>query len=142
MTLRQPCKSRKSVSLALTLALGLGILATSVFVGADCSATCCSGSGAAADSYHALRITGTASGCCCSAAADCPCGYAGAPRKRLSPPALLRAHQNDHRDLNTDRIDITAVSASNAVTTATPAAGLSASILKVPIYLTTLAFLC
>jgi len=132
---------KKTLTISLAVILGLGIFANSGSALLVCSAACCLDSRASVNSHHMPKITSTAP-CCCSDAAAFPCEYTGGPEQRLSPPALLRAHQVDHRDLTVDRTDMTVAPANIPETTGSPAVPCFASILKVPIYLTTLTFLC
>lgn len=133
---------RKTLTVALAVILGLGIFANSGFALSICRAACCTGSRASANSHHTPKITATAPCCCCSDTAAFPCEVTGGSEQQLSPPALLRAHQVDHRDLIADRTDMAAASANSPATTSVPAELYCPSVLKVPIYLTTLTFLC
>ena len=132
----------KTLTVALAVILGLGIFANSGSALSGCSAACCMGSGATANSHHTPKITFTAPCCCCTDTAAFPCEVTGRQDKRLSPPALLRAHQHDQRDLTVARMDVVGYSTDNQGTTGASTVLFSASILKVPIYLTTLTFLC
>jgi hypothetical protein len=132
----------KTLTISLAVILGLGIFANSSSALFVCSAACCMDSRASVSSHHTPKITSTAACCCCPDAAAFPCKYTGGPEQRLSPPALLRAHQVDHRDVTVDRTDLTAAPANSPGTTGAPAVLYCSSILKVPIYLTTLTFLC
>ena len=132
----------KTLTFALSVILGLGIFANSGSALSVCRAACCMGSSAFANSHHTPKSTATAPCCCCSDTAAFPCEYTGGPEQRLLPPALLRAQQHDHRDLTADRTDMAAASANSPGTTGAPTVLYCASILKVPIYLTTLTFLC
>ena len=132
----------KTLTVVLAVILGLGIFANSGSALSGCSAACCMGSGATANSYHTPKITFTAPRCCCTDTAAFPCEVAGRQDKRLSPPAFLRAHQHDQRDLTVARMDVVGYSTDNQGTTGASTVLVSASILKVPIYLTTLTFLC
>lgn len=134
--------NRKILTVALAVILGLGVLANSSSAVFVCSAACCMGSGASVSSHHAPKITLTTPGCCCTDTAAFPCEVTGSQEKQTSPPALLRAHQHDHRDLTADRIDIAATSANRPGTNIASTVLFTASILKVPIYLTTQTFLC
>lgn len=132
----------KTLTVSLAVILGLGVFAgnsSALFV---CSAACCMDSRASVNSHHTPKITVKAPCWCCSDTAALPCEYTGGPEQRFSPPALLRAHQHDHRDLTVDRTDIAAAPAISPETTGSPAVWYFASLLKVPIYLTTLTFLC
>jgi hypothetical protein len=133
---------RKILTVALAVILGLGIFANSGFALSICRAACCMGSRASANYHHTPKNTATAPCCCCSDTAAFPCEYTGGPEQRLSPPALLRAQQHDHRDLTADLTDIAAASTNSPGTTGVQAVLFSASILKIPIYLTTQTFLC
>lgn len=142
MISKQHTANRKILTVALAVILGLGILANSGSALSVCGAACCTGSSASVNSHHTTRITATAPGCCCSDIAASPCEYSGGPEKQLSSPALLRVHQHDHRDLTVVRMDAVGTSTGSPETAGAPAVLFSASILKVPIYLTTLTFLC
>jgi hypothetical protein len=133
---------KKTVTVALAVILGLVVFANSSSALLVCSAPCCMGSSVAINSHHTPKITATTPCCCCSDTAAFPCEYTGGPEQRLSPPALLRAHQHDHRDLIADRTGMAAAPANSPGTTGAPAVLYYPSILKVPIYLTTLTFLC
>jgi len=142
MTSKHHIVTRKTLTVALAVILGLGIFANSGFAFSICRAACCTGSRASANSHHTPKITATAPCCCCSDTAAFPCEYTGGPEQRLSPPALLRAQQHDHRDLTADLTDMAVASANSPGTTGAPTLLYCASVLKVPIYLTTLTFLC
>ena len=132
----------KALTISLAVILGLGIFANSGSALFVCSAACCMDSRASVNSHHTPKITGTAPCCCCTDTAAFPCEYTGGPVQRLSTPALLRAHKVDHHDSTADRTDMAAASANSPETTGAPAALFCPSNLKVPIYLTTLTFLC
>lgn len=133
---------KKTLTVALAVILGLGIFANSGSALSVCSAARCMGSSASINSHHTPRITVTAPCCCCTDTAAFPCEVTSGPGKRLSSPALLRVHQHDHRELTADRADIVTASANGPWTTGGPAVLYGASILKVPIYLTTVTLLC
>lgn len=132
----------KTLTISLAVILGLGIFANSSSALFVCSAACCMDSSAAVNSHHTPKITATAPCCCCSDTVAFPCEYTGGPEQRLSPPALLRPHQHDHRDVTAGRTDMAATPANSLGTTSASAVLYCPSILKVPIYLTTLTFLC
>ncbi|MEJ2473008.1 MAG: hypothetical protein P8Y74_03860 [Desulfobacterales bacterium] len=132
----------KTLTVSLAVILGLGVFANSSSALFVCSAACCMDRRASVDFHHTPKITAKAPSCCCSDTAAFPCEYTGDPERRLSPPALLRVHQVDHRDLTVDHTDVTAAPAGSPETTGSPAALCFASILKVPIYLSTQTFLC
>jgi hypothetical protein len=132
----------KTLTVSLAVILGLGVFANSSSALFACSAACCADRRAFVDSHHTTKITAEAPSCCCPDTAAFPCEYTGGPERRLSLPALLRAHQVDHRDLTVDHADVTAAPATGPETTGSPASLCFASILKVPIYLSTLTFLC
>jgi hypothetical protein len=131
----------KTLTVSLAVILGLGVFASSSSALFVCSAACCLDR-APVNSHHTPKITDKAPCGCCSDTAAFPCEYTGGPEQRLSPPAVLRAHQQDHRELTADRTDMAAVPANSPETTGSPAELCFATILKVPIYLTTLTFLC
>jgi hypothetical protein len=133
----------KTLTVSLAVILGLGVFANSSSALFVCSAACCMDSRASLNSpHHTAKITAKAPSCCCSDTAAFPCEYTGGPEQRLSPPAALRVHQHDHRDLTAARTDVAAATATSPETTGSPAMLCFASILKVPIYLSTLTFLC
>jgi hypothetical protein len=132
----------KTLTVSLAVILGLGVFANNSSALFVCSAACCTDRRASVDSHHTPKITAKAPSCCCSDTAAFPCEYTGGPERRLSPPAILRVHQVDHRDLTVDHTDVTAAPAASPETTGSPAVLCFASILKVPIYLSTLTFLC
>jgi hypothetical protein len=132
----------KTLTVSLAVILALGIFANSSSALFVCSAACCMDSRASVNSHHTPKFTIKGACCCCTDTAAFPCEVTGGPEKRLSSPALLRAHQHDHRELTADRTDIATASANGLGTTGAPAVLYGASILKVPIYLTTLTLLC
>jgi len=132
----------KAITISLAVILGLGTFANSSSALFVCSTACCMDSRASLDSHITPKITATATCCCRTDTAAFPCEYTGGPEQRLSLPALLRTQQVDHRDFTVDRTDMTAAPANSPETTGSPAVLCFASILKVPIYLTTLTFLC
>jgi hypothetical protein len=132
----------KILTVSLAVILGLGIFANSVSALSGCGAACCMDSRASANSHHSPKITATVPCCCCTDTAAFPCEVTGGQEKQLSPPALLRAHQHEHRDLTVARMDAVETSTINPGTTGAATVLFSASIPKVPIYLTTLTFLC
>jgi hypothetical protein len=132
----------KTLTVSLAVILGLGVFANSSSALFVCSAACCTDRRTSVDSHHTTQITAEAPSCCCSDTAAFPCEYTAGLERRLSPPALLRAHQVDHRDLTVDHADVTAAPAAGPDTTDSPASLCFASILKVPIYLSSLTFLC
>jgi hypothetical protein len=132
----------KILTVSLAVILGLGIFANSVSALLVCGAACCTEKRVSADSHHTPKITATAPCCCCTDTAAFPCEVTGGQEKLLSPPALLRAHQHDHRDLTVARMDAVGTATSSPETTGAATVLFSASIHKVPIYLTTLTFLC
>jgi hypothetical protein len=133
---------RKTLTVALAVILGWGIFAHSGSALTVCTAACCMGSSATINFQHTQRITVKAPCCCCSGAAAFPCEVTGGSEQRFSPPALLRAQQHDHRYLTADRSDMAAAPATSPGTAGAPSVLYCASILKVPIYLTTLTLLC
>jgi hypothetical protein len=132
----------KTLTVSLAVILGLGVFTNNSSALFVCSAACCTDRRASVDSHHTPKITAKAPSCCCSDTAAFPCEYTGGPERRLSPPAILRVHQVDHRDLTVGHTDVTASQAASPETTGSPAVLCFASILKVPIYLSTLTFLC
>jgi hypothetical protein len=132
----------KTLTVSLAVILGLGVFANSSSALFVCGAACCMDSRASLNSHHTPKITSTIPCCCCPDAAAFPCEYTGGPEQRLSPPAVLRVHQHDHRDLTADHTDAAAAPATSPETAGSPAMFCFASILKVPIYLSTLTFLC
>ena len=142
MILKHHIVMRKILTAALAVILGLGIFANSGSALTVCTAACCIESSTSTNSHHPPKITTTSPCCCCSDTAASPCEVTGGSEQRFSPPALLRAHQHDHRDLTADRTDMAAASANSPGTAVAPAVLYCDSILKVPIYLTTLTFLC
>ena len=132
----------KTLTVSLAVILGVGVFANSSSAIFACSAACCMDSRTSANSPHTPKITAKAPCHCCSDTAALPCEYTGGPEQRLSPPALLRAHQHDHRDSTAARTDIATAPAIGPETTGSPAVLCFTSLLKVPIYLTTLTFLC
>ena len=141
MILRHQIVMRKILTAALALILGLGIFANSGSALTVCTAACCIESSTSTTSHHSPKIT-TTSPCCCSGAAASPCEVAGGSEQRFSPPAILRAHQHDHRDLTANRTEMAAAPANSPGTASAPAVQYCVSILKVPIYITILTFLC
>lgn len=133
---------RKIFTVALAVLLGVGIFANTIVSQPACGALCCAGGGATLTSRPAPGLSLAGGRCCCSDTANFPCEYAGGMKMRLSPPALLRAHLPDHPDLTADRTELAATPANSPETARAPAVLWSASILKVPIYLTTLTLLC
>ena len=131
----------KTLTVSLAVILGVGVFANSSSALFVCSTACCMDSRTALISHHTPKLTSTAP-CCCSDAAAFPCEYTDGPVQRLSPPALLRAHKHDHRDITIDRTDKAAAPAFSPETTGSPAGVCFAAIHKVPVYLTTLTFLC
>ena len=142
MTLKHHTFLIKSLTVSLAVILGWGVFASSSSALLTCSAACCRDSRASVNSHHTPKITVKAPCCCCSDTAALPCEYSSGPEQRLSPPALLRAHQHDHRDLTAARTAIAAAPAISQETAGSPAVLCFTSILKVPIYLTTQTFLC
>jgi len=132
----------KTLAVSLAVILGLGIFANSSSALFVCSAACCMDSSASVNSHHTPKFTIKGACCCCYDTAAFPCEITGGPEQRLSPPALLRAHHHDQRDLTADLTDIAAASANSPGTTGAQTVLFPASILKVPIYLTTQTFLC
>jgi hypothetical protein len=133
---------RKSLTVALAVILGLGIFANSSSALFVCSAACCMDGRSSVNSHHTPKIKATVTCCCCSGAAAFPCEVTGGPEQRLSPPALLKTHHSDHRDSTADAAGITPALAKSSGTAGAPAVLYCNSVLKVPIYLTTLTFLC
>jgi len=134
--------NRKIYTVVLAVMLGVRIFANTIFPLPACTGLCCASGGAAVTFRPTPWISLAGVRCCCSDTANFLCEYAGGMEMRLSPPALLRAHQPDHRDLIADRKDNSDASASGPEAAGAPAVRFSASILKVPIYLTNLALLC
>jgi hypothetical protein len=133
---------RKTLTVALTVILGLGVFANSSSALTVCTAACCMDRSASVNSHHMQRITVTAPCYCCSDAAAFPCEVTGGSEQRFSPTALSRANQHDHRVLTADRSDMASATVNNPGTAGAPTELSCASILKVPIYLTTLTLLC
>lgn len=133
---------KKILTFSLTLIIGLGIFANGSSALIDCSAACCIGSRASLTPHHTPRITVTTPCCRCSNTAAFPCEVTGGQKKQPSPPALLKAHQHDHRDLTVAWMDAVGTPTGSPRKTDASTLLFSASILKVPIYLTTQTFLC